>query len=161
MTKEAALLRMAALCAKSEQCESDIRIKLLRAGLSSADIDAVTAELKAGRWLDNARYAESVARYKVRFCSWGRNKIKTALFAKQIPSQLISQAIEAIDEDDYSTALEKACAAKARTLDLSVREDAVKLYRHLLSRGFEGGLASEAVKKAIRLRREQNREGKE
>lgn len=153
ISKEAATLRMASLCARSEQCEAEIRQKLLRMGLSQAYVQEVVAGLVEGRFIDNARFARSFARDKCRFSCWGRNKIRLGLMAKRISSADTAQALEAIEPDDYLDALKRAAAAKARGLDLSgpeARENRMKLYRHLLSRGFESDLASQAVKELIR-----------
>ena len=65
LTRDEALVRMAGLCARSEQCASDIARKLRTKGLSSADIASVIDELKERSFLDEARYARSFARDKV------------------------------------------------------------------------------------------------
>lgn len=158
LTYESALARMAALCNRSEQCEDDLRRKMARGSLAGADADKIIARLKETRMLDNGRFARLTADYKVRFCGWGRNKIRTALYGKRISATDISAALSAIDEEEYGAALRRVCNAKARTLELTNREAAMKLYRHLLSRGFESPLASAAVRDAIRAFREQQKD---
>lgn len=140
---------MADLCARSEQCEADIRQKLYRLGLSSADVQSVVEALISGRFIDNARFAKAFARDKCRFSAWGRNKIRLALMARRISSADISEALDAIDPHDYSEALRRTAAAKARGMDLDGpdnRDNRMKLFRHILSRGFESDLASKAVR---------------
>ncbi|MDE7381602.1 MAG: hypothetical protein K2N03_05690, partial [Muribaculaceae bacterium] len=46
VTAEGMKLRMADLCMRSEQCESDIRGKLIRSGLSSSSVEEIVAYLK-------------------------------------------------------------------------------------------------------------------
>lgn len=148
ITAEAAKLRMASLCARSEQCEADIRQKLYRLGLSSSEVQKIVSSLIDERFIDNARFARSFARDKVRFASWGRNKIRLALAAKRMTSSDITQGLEAIEEKDYHEALHRVALAKARDLDLNGaegRENRIKLFRHLLSRGFESDLVSKTV----------------
>lgn len=146
---EKALLKMSDLCARSEQCESDIRQKLYRMGLASGQVQEVVTRLIEGKFIDNARYARSFARDKVRFSAWGRNKIRLGLMAKRISATDISAALEAIEEKDYLDALKRAARAKARGMELTGpdgRENRLKLFRHILSRGFESDLASKMVR---------------
>ena len=72
LTAEQALLRMADLCARSEQCPYDIAKKLRAKALSEADIHKVIDELRRRRFIDERRFAASFARDKVRFAGWGR-----------------------------------------------------------------------------------------
>lgn len=152
ITPEAAKIRMADLCARSEQCEADIRQKLYRLGLSSGEVQSIITDLKEEKFIDNARYARSFARDKCRFSCWGRYKIRLALAAKRLTPQEIAQGLDAIEASDYLDALKRTTIAKAKSLDLNgpeAREERMKLFRHLISRGFESDVASKAVKAAI------------
>lgn len=147
VTKEEMLLKMAGLCARSEQCEADIIQKLYAKCLPAADIQWVLSELRDRKFLDNARYAVAYARDKVRFAAWGRLKIRAGLAAKRITGPEAEKALTQIEDSDYEAAIERAAKAKAASLDMSKREDQIKLYRHLLSRGFESSLAAAQVRK--------------
>lgn len=152
ISPEAARLRMADLCARSEQCEADIRQKLYRLGLQASQVQEIVEYLTDNKFIDNARYARSFARDKCRFSAWGRNKIRLGLIAKRISSADISAALESIGEADYRAALKRTAEAKAKTLDLTgpqAYENQVKLFRHIISRGFESELASKAVKSLL------------
>lgn len=131
---------MAALCARSEQCTYDIEAKLYKAGLDSEGRANIITELKAGKFIDDSRYARAVARDKVRFSAWGRRKIAAYLAAKRIERTIISEALSCIGQDDYKDALVRSAKAKAGNLDLTSRQDREKLIRHLGSRGFEANL---------------------
>lgn len=137
---QALLQRMAGLCARSEQCTFDIAQKLYKAGLPSEKREEIISYLTANRYLDDARFARSFASFKVRFSGWGKQKIRMALASKRINSGIISEALDYIDENDYLDALKRAIESKKRGLDLTRREDKAKLYRHLISRGFESSL---------------------
>lgn len=141
---------MADLCARSEQCAFDVARKLRARGLSSSDIRQVIGELTDRRFLDEFRYARSFARDKVRFSAWGKYKIRAALLARRISVRVIEDAFLEIDPEDYSAAVSRAAAARASALDLSVAADRMKLYRHLLSRGFESDVAQAAIKERMR-----------
>ncbi|MCM1153610.1 MAG: RecX family transcriptional regulator [Muribaculum sp.] len=146
-SKEAMRLKMASLCSRGEQCEADVFGKLVKSGLSMADIEAILTFLKKERFIDNERFARAFSSDKLRFGGWGRNKIRMALAAKKVESSSISKALEALPEDVYVAKLEEVARAKARGLDLSLRQDVMKLYRHLLQRGFESSLAVAVIKK--------------
>lgn len=139
---EALLKRMAGLCAKSEQCSFDINLKLYKAGLPKEKREEILRYLTDNRYIDDARFARSFASYKVRFSAWGKRKIRVALAAKRIPSDLISSALEGIEDADYEAAIKRVIEAKKREIDLTDREQRAKLYRQLLSRGFESDIIS-------------------
>lgn len=142
---EALLKRMAALCAKSEQCTFDISTKLYKAGLPREKREEIISYLTANRYLDDARFARSFASYKVRFSAWGRRKIRMALAAKRIESGLIAEALEAIDEEEYMAALKRVASARLKDIDATDRLQRAKLFRQLLARGFESNLISGVI----------------
>lgn len=154
---EAVRLKMAALCARSEQCAFDIRQKILRSGLSSDQAEEILSFLKRERFVDDARFARAFAADKMRFARWGRLKIRQGLAAKRISASDIAEALDALDAGEYEKSLLEAAAAKARSLDLAKREDAIKLCRHLASRGFE----HDKCLAALRTLRSRLREGED
>ena len=146
-TKESALIAMGTLCARSEQCEADIVKKLRLKGLPYPDIQDVIAKLRSDSFIDDHRFARSFANDKVRFSAWGRNKIRLALITKRIESEAVAAALQSIDETDYKAALARAAQSKVKSLDLQEYDDRLKLYKFLVSRGFESALASREVKR--------------
>lgn len=152
ITPEEARLRMADLCARSEQCSSDIASRLARLGLSRAAAEEIIAFLVKEKFIDDSRFAHAFARDKVRFSGWGQRKISAALAMKHIPGNIISGALADVDPSDYTEALEKAVESKSRLLDLSAIADRRKLARHLLSRGFPPDVAFDAVRRETKRR---------
>lgn len=142
ITEEEARLRLAGLCARGEQCEYDLRRKLATWNLPPDAAQRVIEFLVDGRFLDNTRFASAFARDKVKFSHWGRLKIRAALTAKRIPSDIITAALDSIDEEDYRRAVTETAKARLRTLRADDPDLRVKLYRHILSRGFESKYAS-------------------
>lgn len=147
---EAAYTRLADMCARGEQCASDLREKMWRWGVRGSDADRIIEKLELEGFLDEERYARAYARDKVRFSGWGRRKVAAMLAAKRIGSSAIREALEAVDPEFYREALEKAAAAKCRSLDLDQAADRVKAMRFLLQRGFD---ADQAAAELNRLRR--------
>ena len=146
-TADEMLVRMAGLSAGSEQCSSDIRDKILKAGFSAGEADRMMEYLVKNGYVDDIRFARAYSSDKVRFSGWGRMKIRMGLRAKRMPDSVISAGLEYIDGKDYADALEKVLVTKAKGLDLSEVKDRQKLYRHLASRGFESSLIIAAIRR--------------
>ncbi|MDE6523411.1 MAG: recombination regulator RecX [Muribaculaceae bacterium] len=149
-TAEEMLVKMAGLCAGAEQCSADIRQKILKQGFSVEEAEKMIAYLHANKYIDDSRYARAYSVDKVRFSGWGKMKIRVGLRAKGMSDAVISQALAYISEGDYMEALEKVLIAKARSLDLKEIKDRQKLYRHLVSRGFESQLIISALRNFIK-----------
>lgn len=146
ITPDNAFLRLATLCARSEQAEGDLRRKLHDWALQPSDADAIIDRLKHERYLDNERYARAYCRDKLRFNGWGRIKIGYMLRGKGIEQQHIDAALAEIDDEQYSAILDDALAAKAKTLSGKPAEQMrAALLRFASSRGFEPSLIYRAL----------------
>ena len=157
LTKEKALERLASLCSRSEQCESDLTKKLLNWDINAGERKEIIEYLKENRYLDDARYAKSFANDKARFSSWGPYKIRFELTKKHINSSLIKEALSRVELSVWKEGLLRNAEAKARTLDLCGEkgyEDRQKLFRYLIGKGFPSDSASKAVS-LMRKRREE------
>ena len=142
-----ALLRLEALCAQSEQCTYDLRVKLYRWGLSSTDSAKIIKQLLETRFVDDARFAMAYCRDKYRFNHWGRLKIVYGLRAKQISNHDIQEALNTIEEDEYEEILVSVIKSKAKTIkDVDTYEGRTKLFRYAASRGYESSLIAQIIK---------------
>lgn len=148
-TAESLLKRMASLCAKSEQCTFDIKTKLYKSGLPADQREKIIDYLQANRYLDDRRFARAFANYKVRFSAWGKRKIRMALITKRIPSEMISEALDSIEEQDYEDALKRLIASAKKKADLSDREQRSKVFRSLMARGFESSMISRGLDNSL------------
>lgn len=142
-----ALARLEALCARSEQCSSEVLSKMMRWGLPADDRLRILERLVERRFVDDDRYARAYVRSKFLFNGWGRRKILCGLAGKRIGRSSSAEAIESeIDEDAYMEALVKALRAHARDMERPLSyENKMKLARFAVQRGFEW----ELVKKAL------------
>ena len=125
-----------AYCAVAEHCCFEVSNKLQQWGANADETESIISHLTAQRYIDELRYCCAFTHDKICYQGWGRIKIKAALYAKHIPSLLITQALDTIDETEYFAALERVIAAKKRTIkssDLMARE---KIIRFCLQRGF-------------------------
>lgn len=130
---------MAALCSTAEHCESEVREKLTRAGISTADADRIIDRLYDEDFLNTERYCRAFVRDKFRYARWGRVKIGQALRMKRLPDNEIRRAIdEELSTPEYQALLEHLIQQKDRTLpdDLDDYARRAKLIRFALSRGF-------------------------
>ena len=145
LSREKALSAMAALCARSEQCEYDLRRKMQSRGVSQADADAVIEYLYENRFLDTDRYAGAYVRDKLRHSRRGRIKLRLMLGAKHIPSHAVKKALATIDETEYADILASLVETASRTYDPASSDGRAHIMRRLYARGFEPGLISSAI----------------
>lgn len=138
-------LQLAGLCSRAEQNEYDLRQKCLKAGLAAEQTDSIIDFLKAGRYLDEHRYARAYANDKVRFAGWGLHKIRQGLIAKRVPAEIVKEALGCIDRKEYIDALKRVGIAKARDVDIRTREGRMKFYRSMAAKGFEGELITKLI----------------
>lgn len=151
-TKEEALERLETLCARAEHCEGEMRLRLRKWGLGSSESDEIIDSLKRDKFVDDARFARAYAREKCKFAKWGRLKIRRELLVKGVKRDLVDEALLELDEGEYNENLESIIKAKVKNNPglLSTFEGRTKLYRFALSRGFESGSISAAMKRLMR-----------
>ncbi len=147
MKPEVAMMRLEVLCSRSEQCSFELRQKLSRWGINDGDAEAIITHLCQHRYVDDSRFARAYCNDKLQFNRWGKVKIMQGLVAKHIPRDIISSALDEIDECQYRTILVELLRTKMRTLtDAHSYEDKARLFRFALSRGFESSIASDVIK---------------
>ena len=138
MTSDEILYKIAARCSTSEQCLSDIEAKLSRYDLTEEERTRILRHLVEEKYVDDRRYAEAFVRDKYRFNKWGRIKIAQGLRMKNIDSETIKSAMEAIDEAEYLSILRDLIKAKRKsTTGKNDYEINGKLMRFATGRGFE------------------------
>ena len=118
VTKETALSRLSSLCARSEQCEFELRRKMTGWGLSREDREEVMEYLSANRYTDDSRFARSYAADKARFSAWGPAKIRAELIKRHIPAGDIKAALENVEPEIWKEGLMKCARSKGKNLDL-------------------------------------------
>ena len=146
MTPEAALIRLEEACARAEQCTGELRQKLRSWQIGDADADTIIRSLVRRRFVDDRRFAAAFTADKYRFLRWGRRKIEMALRQKRIPSDIIAEALEQIDKDEYAASLSYILVQKLPSATSATPyETRLKLYRFAVARGFEPSLVSDAI----------------
>ena len=147
---EKAADRMRRLCSRREYCVSDIRRKLMNA--LDGDLDKVRKvldDLIREKYVDDLRYARAYARDKASIAGWGKVKIRYMLSSKGVAKEIISEALEDVDEDKAAGRLEKLIEHKYKAL----KEDPqcrLKLLRFALGRGYSYEEAETVVKNFLK-----------
>jgi regulatory protein len=129
------------ICSRQEKCCSEVRLKLERFNLPGEQVEQVLETLKEEGFIDESRYAGMFVRDKLHLNRWGRIKIRYALTAKQIPDEIIADALNGIDHKDYLVILREELSKKLPQIKgknpTTVKS---KLVRFGQQRGFEPGL---------------------
>ena len=81
ISKDNARMRLENMCARSEHCEWELKEKLKRWMISSADAEEILMVLRKGRFYDDRRFASAYVRDKMLYNRWGRRKIVYGLMA--------------------------------------------------------------------------------
>lgn len=137
LSREKALAKLAALCARAEYCTSDMEDKMRRWGLSGDDIKENISYLVANKYVDNARYCQAFVNDKIAYNHWGRRKIEQALWMKHVPESVSAPILDAVPEEDYINVLKPLIASKSATVKAeSDYERQMKLMKFALGRGF-------------------------
>jgi regulatory protein len=137
-----ALAKAMAICSQSEQCRSDIAAKLRLWELSEGEIAEMLDSLVKEGFVDEERFACFYVNDKLRFNKWGRVKMSFMLRQKQIPEDIILDALNQISDDLYSTTLHDLLKSKIKYVKgASDYERKGRLAVFAQSHGFEAGPA--------------------
>lgn len=124
------------LCSRREYCTSDILKKASEALNGDQNrAEEVLQVLVSERYVDDLRYASAYARDKASISGWGEVKIKYMLSAKGIAKDVITRALEEIDEGKAESRLEKLLENKWKSLK-DDPQGKMKLIRFALGRGY-------------------------
>jgi regulatory protein len=137
LSREKALAKLAALCARAEYCTGDMEDKMRRWGLSSNDIKENIAYLVGNKYIDNVRYCKAFVNDKIAYNHWGRRKIEQALWMKRVPESVSAPILDAVPEENYISVLKPLLASKAAMVKAeSDYERQMKLVKFAMGRGF-------------------------
>jgi len=138
---KSSLNRATALCAKREHCISEVLAKLSEWGCGENVNCRIIEILKKENFINEERYAIAFVRDKFKYNKWGKIKISVHLKAKNIPGDLIKQALDSIDNETYKQTLFNLLSAHRRSVKAKSQYDLkAKLLRYGLSKGFESSL---------------------
>lgn len=148
MTYEEALHKAAAYCSQAEHCTYEVKERLSRWEIAPNDQKAIVGYLEKENFLSNQRYALAFVKDKFRYNKWGKIRIQLELQRRKVESELISAALEVVEEEEYLEQAVELAKTKLRGLKFKDRyERDGKLHRFLVGKGYE----SEIIRKALRV----------
>jgi len=147
LDKKAALAKAEHYCAYQERSQQEVRAKLYEWGLWSNEVEETISDLIQTNFLSEERFTQAYVSGKFNIKGWGKNKIKQGLKLKKVPDKMISNALKAIDHDDYLKAILSAAEKKSKTIqEKDAYKRKYKLVSYLLGKGFENDLILEVLK---------------
>ena len=137
---DAAYLSLCMTCSKMERCGSDARRSLYRWEVPPGEHQKIIDKLKAEKFIDEQRYADAYVREKVAAGRWGLNKITFGLKTKQIPDDMIQNALEQYaDAGRMVKKLEEELKRRITKEQVKAKDDydlRIRLFRFAASRGY-------------------------
>jgi len=137
LSYEQALNRLAAYCSRAERCIFDVRSKMYELEIPSEQQNQIIQKLQKEKFLDEERYCKAFVNDKSKYNRWGVNKIRFELKRKQIPEELIREALKNINSEENRERLRLLIEQKMKSVkgknDWEIRQ---KLIRFAASRGF-------------------------
>jgi regulatory protein len=136
-----ALDKTMAQCSRREFCIDDIRSKLLLWSVENNDAEKIIGILINENFINESRYAAAFVKDKFKYNKWGKVKITAHLRAKKLPADIISSALDSIDNEHYRKSLLGIIEGHRKTVKAKNQYDLkAKLLRYGLSKGFESSL---------------------
>jgi len=134
---EQALHRLASYCSRAERCIFDVRRKMDEWEIPIEQQNKIIQKLQKEKFLDEERYCKAFVNDKTKYSRWGIYKIKFELKRKQIPEELIREALKNIDTEENREQLRLLIEQKMKSVkgknEWEIRQ---KLMRFAASRGF-------------------------
>lgn len=149
ITPDKALLKLADLCSTGEHCTWELREKLRKWGIFSADAEKIMDELIDRKFVDDHRYARAFIHDRITFRQQGKRLIQRDLILKRIPKDIIAEAFADIDPDQYRQNLADIMAKKLRQVggDINDYDTRNKVMRFAAGRGYEPSLIFDIIDK--------------
>lgn len=151
ITKQEALNRLQQLCSKTEKCRYDINQKL-KQWKFQGDAHEIIRSLEEDNFINEERYAYAYTKDKIKFSSWGKNKVKYYLKGKGIPEVSILKALNEFPENEYQKIIEREINKKYKSLKKGNKyNDKQKILAFSAQRGYETDLTVKIVDKLLEL----------
>jgi SOS response regulatory protein OraA/RecX len=137
------------LLAAKQRSVEELRERLLAGrGATSELVETVIERLREYGYLDDERFAQSYASLRIQQRPIGRQRLQRDLHLKKIDKQTVDAALDQVfDQTPEADLIDRAIAKRIRLRGRPrSREEAKKLFDHLLRQGFAFELVSEKVR---------------
>ena len=132
------------------QSEAQLRDKLIRRGFEENIIDKVIEKLKEYKMLNDEELARSIVRDRKNIKKYGKKRIINELKMKKIDKDIISSAIEELEDDEeYDNAVILAERKYRIINDTDSRKVYQKLSRYLVYRGYDYDTVKRVIRKVM------------
>ncbi|MDR3219099.1 MAG: RecX family transcriptional regulator [Dysgonamonadaceae bacterium] len=149
---EQALHRMAAYCSRTERCIYDVRRKMDAWEIPEEAQELIILRLKQDKFLDETRYCKAFVNDKSKYNRWGIYKIRFELMKKQIPENLIREALENSNSGENAAQLRLLLEQKRKSVKgKNAFEIRQKLMKFAAGRGFPQDEIEKALFRIIPL----------
>jgi regulatory protein len=129
---------------RRESTEAEMRARLERAGIEPPDAEQAITVLLEQSYLDDARFARLFAQDKRELEQWGGERIRQALLARGVPSELVEDALGA---QAGEREIDRALAVLRRRFPAPVgdRRERERALGVLLRKGYGSEVALDAI----------------
>lgn len=149
--------RILRFCAYRERCSYEVKKKLRELGATPAQSKEILTILYEENFVNDRRFALSFTGDKFRLNRWGKNKIRMHIRAYQLPPELVTEALNSINDEEYLAVAFHLAQKKNEALNgLAGKEQRLKIFAYLHGRGFESDIIKEALEQL-----KKNQEGHE
>jgi regulatory protein len=150
LTLTEAKAKIAKYCAYQERAHSEVKQKLYSYNLFRDEVEEILAWLITENYLNEERYATTVAGGKFRIKKWGRLKISQYLKQKDVSTYSIDKALGEINQEMYQRTMNDLILQKKdQTKAANIYELRHKVARHLIGKGYEPEEVWKQIKQII------------
>lgn len=136
------------LLARRLYAKSELTQKGLKKGYSRHLIQSILEKFENKGWIDDAEFAESFARDKYNLNHWGPNKIRSALYSKNIEPRHIEKAVEKLLNESFDDDILEKLVLKKKSFFLR-EENLLKRKKKILDFLLRKGFSSDKIYKQL------------
>lgn len=141
--------KAAAYCARAERCPTEVTAWLDAREVPKEEQEAILAELKRERFLDEARFIAAYAVDKLRFAERGPLRIRAELLARDLPEDLVERIVpQVMEENDYRTILKTLLRKKLIAVESNLPE---VLQRNVIQWAFGKGFSIDDILATLQI----------
>lgn len=134
------------------QSSSELRTRLKRRAERAEDVDAVIAKMKDLGFLNDRKFADSFANWRVENQGFGKGRVLRDLMARRVAPAVAQQAVEKVFQGaDEAAMIEKFLERKYRGKDLGAllqdQKQLASAFRKLRGAGFSAGNSIRVLKR--------------
>ena len=138
--------RAGRFCAFRERSPNEVIEKIRSWGLSLVESEDIVADLMKLNYIDEQRFANAYCHDKFEFNSWGKQKIRMAIYPHKIAHHIVERALDRINPETYEERLLGLARSKWDRLssDEALKRKQ-KTVNYLANKGFEAELIWNAI----------------